>query len=895
MATVSLTFEVNDKGVATIRNAKGEVLEFGRGLDRAERQAQSFDRGLAGLSRRFQTFRQGLLGLRTQIAGVAAALGIGALIRESVQAFTEEEQALARLRATLRSTGQAAGLTEQELVKMAGAFQKATKFGDEATIGAQAVLLTFTKIGREVFPVALERILDVSEALGTDLQSAAIQVGKALNDPIAGISALSRTGIQFTDQQKELIKSLVEQGRISEAQVIILKELEVQFGGVARAAAQTGSGSLTQLKNIFGDLLEVIGGLIVEALKPLVGDLTEAISKVQAFVTANRPQILEAITRGFKLIGGAILFLADNIELVLVAGASLLALFIALSLANPFVSTIASIVALVALIDKGRKEFELFDKVYQTIVGEVAKTFVILESAARLVFEAIPLFAEVAGLKIKQLFTEPLDFIRRQFNNLLDEFESLNAKVRAVTAGRLGFEQGTFSGLKLEIDNKDLDNQIDASMKKAKDKVAEIGKDLTERLRDVDRQTNEAIQDRASGDFKSIFKTIGDEGIKALEEQFDALFAKIKSKAPEATEGITDDIDELISKMLSAKDIIVSNADVSSEHLQTEKEKLEILQLQNDTLRQNLSIANDAFGRIQPEGEFGGALGGAFGEFTRSGSIFADTEERIQEIMVQMEELSATSEEFRQLEIQRDQLMMEQRLGIASSFFGGFAELARAGFEASGRENQKAFAVFKAFAIAQTIIDTIRAAQGAFAALVGIPFVGPALAAGAVAAAVAAGTARVAQIASTEPSAQFHDGGLVMFNGANAQRRRQGAPLKANEVNAVLQTGEFVVNRRGVSALEALNQGNLRALAGAAEDAFAFGAGFDDTRLAPDQSAFGPERSAGDGIINVSVPAPEVTVNNQNVFDPSIVGDFIESREGEIAVRNIVRREQRGG
>lgn len=81
-------------------------------------------------------------------------------------------------------------------------------------------------------------------------------------------------------------------------------------------------------------------------------------------------------------------------------------------------------------------------------------------------------------------------------------------------------------------------------------------------------------------------------------------------------------------------------------------------------------------------------------------------------------------------------------------------------FEALGQENEKAFRAYKAFAIAQAIIDAIASAQSAFRALVGIPVVGPVLAVTAAGAALAAGYARVNQIRSQQYQGR-REGGAV--------------------------------------------------------------------------------------------------------------------------------------
>lgn len=218
----------------------------------------------------------------------AVTLGLIKMGKESVRAFGVQEQAEAKLRQTIISTGEAAGLTADQLTDMATGLQQVTKFGDEAIIGAESLLLTFKDVGENVFPRALESILDVSEAMGTGLKESTIQVGKALNDPIQGLTALRRVGIQFSDAQEDLIKGFVASNELSKAQGIILEELESQFGGVARAAADTASGALTQARNAFGDLQEQLGQTIAEGMVPFAKATTEISQRLAKWIEANR-------------------------------------------------------------------------------------------------------------------------------------------------------------------------------------------------------------------------------------------------------------------------------------------------------------------------------------------------------------------------------------------------------------------------------------------------------------------------------------------------------------------------------------------------------------------------------------------------------------------------------
>ena len=214
--------------------------------------------------------------------------------KKFVEATAEQEKVLAQLQARLASTGHAAGLSAEELTKLASELQRTTTYGDEAIISAEALLLSFTRIGRDIFPDATRAVLDMATAMDQDLRSTVIQVGKALNDPIKGIDALRRVGVSFTELQKETIKNLVETGRAADAQRLILKELQAEFGGSAVAARDTLGGALQGLKNAFGDLFEVENaGVLKQALE----DLTSALQSdaFSGFAQRVRTSIVEAL------------------------------------------------------------------------------------------------------------------------------------------------------------------------------------------------------------------------------------------------------------------------------------------------------------------------------------------------------------------------------------------------------------------------------------------------------------------------------------------------------------------------------------------------------------------------------------------------------------------------
>lgn len=243
---------------------------------------KNFNSGIEGAITKGSTLGTILGNLATSaISGAFNLLGQGiqkvkGFLADTVNEATASQDAIAQLEAVLKSTGGASGVTSQQAQDLASSLQKVTKFSDEAILGGENMLLTFTSIGKEIFPQATETILDMSQALGQDLKSSAIQLGKALNDPITGVTALRRVGVQFSDEQEEMIKKLVESGQMMEAQKFILEELKTEFGGSAVAAGKTFGGQLEILKNKLSDIKENIGN----ALLPILSSLTEAFGRI---------------------------------------------------------------------------------------------------------------------------------------------------------------------------------------------------------------------------------------------------------------------------------------------------------------------------------------------------------------------------------------------------------------------------------------------------------------------------------------------------------------------------------------------------------------------------------------------------------------------------------------
>lgn len=178
--------------------------------------------------------------------------------KQSALAFEESQRNISVLNATLQATGANAWTSSKEIQDMASSLQSLTNYDDDSIIKMQTVLLGFKNITGDSFEHATKAILDMATVMDMDLSSAAQAVGKALDDPINGITSLQRQGFRFSDSQKAVIQSLIDTGDVAAAQKIILDELDSTYGGAAESAVRAS----VQIKNAWGDLQEGVGGFL---------------------------------------------------------------------------------------------------------------------------------------------------------------------------------------------------------------------------------------------------------------------------------------------------------------------------------------------------------------------------------------------------------------------------------------------------------------------------------------------------------------------------------------------------------------------------------------------------------------------------------------------------------
>lgn len=235
-------------------NASPQFDRFGRKVQQTETHVH----GLAGAV--------GKLGVA--FAGLEVVNKASEFLKKSVEEGRQNELLMKRTANVIATTGGVAKVTVKDVDELAASIQRKSTVDHEQVLSAENMLLTFKNIrnelgaGNQIFDRTAQAVTDLAATPFANMTSASKMLGKALNDPTKGITALNRAGVTFSAKQKEQIAHFVKQNDLLSAQKIILKEVESQVGGAA--ASQATAGKRAELA--WKDLEEEIGHKLIPTI-----------------------------------------------------------------------------------------------------------------------------------------------------------------------------------------------------------------------------------------------------------------------------------------------------------------------------------------------------------------------------------------------------------------------------------------------------------------------------------------------------------------------------------------------------------------------------------------------------------------------------------------------------
>ena len=625
-----------------------------------------------------------LLGIGASLAGVVLS------VKNLIAAYAVQEQAEKRLEAALLSSGNAASISSEELKTYASELQGISKFGDEATLSAQALFLTIAgETNVQNTKNATLAIANMAAAMGTDMTAAARAVGLALKDPATGISLMRRQGILFTDAEKEKIQVLIDSGNQYKAQAFILSKINNQFKDQARLTGE-GTGSLTSFTNAVGDIKEEMGKLLIDALAPTLKTMTAFLRDTEKI------EQLKRFALGIVKLVGA--FLAFKVAVIGTSTAITFTRKAMLLMKAPFLMLRTNFT-------KARTGALAMSKIMK---GKVPLSLKSAKIAVRGLGAAVKGLVGATGIGLLVVFLpEVIEFAKKAFFDLNKTVNSVVDNMSKVLGGFGTLLKGVFT-LDRDAISKGWDN--------IKEGFTQFGKDMDDIQSAMDDQEDKRLEERLKkksavdeGAYDSV--DVSDEEIARLKKQIESkkkaeTVAEMTGEKTKATA-----LDKFLDQQRALR--LARGQEISAADLERLREKYEsatVFELELAAKKEAALLEADL---IRREGD----------KIAKEEIIIEDQQRQNKidkKFLKDRQRFGATFAKMEKLR-QSDQYKASQQ------FLGSYASL-------QDSENSKLKSIGKASAISQIGIDTAQSALSIFAKLnAAFPFLAPAIgAAGAI-------------------------------------------------------------------------------------------------------------------------------------------------------------------
>ena len=417
-----------------------------RELQKVNTQAKQLDASVKGVGRSAASATANIqrfgIAFRSVIGPIVAITGAVNLVSRSLSVLGERQADVAALENGLKKIG-ATSATLDRLTESADRLGKATLFNEEDFTKGFALLTSFQSIGVASYERVAQAAADVAQVTRQDVGSSLLQLAKALQDPVLGLTALARSGTQFSEQQKEQIKALVKNNELLQAQDFILREIEKQYGNAANAAGSAGyAGAVDSLQESFRDFQERLAAGVQPAVTAVLGSMAQLFDVVS--------KIPAPIGQAALAIGGATAGLVALNAAIRAFLASRLAGFIGtqIALMRAFGVQIYATAAAQGALTAATKAYQAAVVAAPWALAAVGIGLIISET-----YKAIAAQAEYNRI----LNEAPLDEVNKKIGELREQLakatiESQNAAAgMSLMGGSAGFAQGRIAQLNTEL------------------------------------------------------------------------------------------------------------------------------------------------------------------------------------------------------------------------------------------------------------------------------------------------------------------------------------------------------------------------------------------------------------------------------------------------------------
>lgn len=246
---------LNIKITTNASDAGNEIKSFSAEIEKINKPIENFKKALTSWFVPLTTVKNGI---DIVVSGIQK---YREYLNKLLDAYQPQWEAETKLKTLLQNTNEQLGLNSESLISLAKEFQNCTTYADETIISIESMLVSTNAINKINIKSAVESVLNISTAMGTDAVGSAKTLAEVLKKPSEELNKLKSVGIDFTEEEKEKIKQLTEANRLFEAQELVLKKVESAYGGVAKAMANTPMGAREQLENLKKENEQIKGNI----------------------------------------------------------------------------------------------------------------------------------------------------------------------------------------------------------------------------------------------------------------------------------------------------------------------------------------------------------------------------------------------------------------------------------------------------------------------------------------------------------------------------------------------------------------------------------------------------------------------------------------------------------
>ena len=272
-----------DQAKQVFTEIREKLQEVQSGTDKAAAGTKKFSSASKDASQSVKVQSSSIADMVLKYVSLTAAVSsVVAITRQAISDAEAERKGLIRLQSVIESTGRSGEISAGQIDEMAQSLEDLANQDKQAAIDAVAQIATYDEISSDLFGRILTASSNIAAAFNNDISSAVSNMGRVLQDPLTGMTRLQRQGIMISSEIQDQVKSLVEQNRLYDAQVLLLDEIDEKVGGVAEKMAEVATGE--RLATMWGKFVGELGNTIAGGTTGVQGSLADLLNNATSYM-----------------------------------------------------------------------------------------------------------------------------------------------------------------------------------------------------------------------------------------------------------------------------------------------------------------------------------------------------------------------------------------------------------------------------------------------------------------------------------------------------------------------------------------------------------------------------------------------------------------------------------